>query len=160
MAEYQWLLSFSEVDEGCDDTDLQAEGHHKTLQLTMAVFCSALAPIRARFGRRRRRQRTRRADVPVTVAVLVGGSHYQTALGVELPQEEEGFDEELEDTAFRDAPVLRIDVRKPRGPEACGREAIGTGGAGRPTVEVGNGADDAEGGRVGAPVIAPPGCGR
>ena len=86
MAEYRWLLSFSEVDEGCDDVDLQAEGHHKTLQLTMAVICSALAPIRATFGRWRKRHRTRRADVSVTVAVLVGGSLYQTALNVELPQ--------------------------------------------------------------------------
>ncbi|KAF0305946.1 hypothetical protein FJT64_022494 [Amphibalanus amphitrite] len=85
-SEYRWLPTFSEVDESCDSVDLKEdEDHHKTLELTMAV----LSPD-AKQGEVQEievsTKDSREADVAVTIAVLVGGSIYQSLLKVELPQ--------------------------------------------------------------------------
>ncbi|XP_037087852.1 nucleoplasmin-like protein ANO39 [Pollicipes pollicipes] len=83
--EYRWLPTFSEVDDSCESVDLQAEGHGKTLQLTLALVSPD-----AKTGEVQEvevvTKDSREADVVATVAVLVAGSLYQTSLSVELPQ--------------------------------------------------------------------------
>ena len=147
------------------------EGHYKTLELTMAV----LSPD-AKEGEVQEielvTKDSREADVSATIAVLVGGSIYQTLLKVELPQVPATLrlkrgdgpvhiigkefvdrdidpDDDVEEEDLGEEheepvqlPAQKIDVKKRKNPEPSGKAANGTSKAKRTKVDPKNGAEE------------------